>query len=97
MKIFNNLDDVRLALAQWTDGSKVVIVHSALHLPIIKIADENQVSVLISDLGLTLKFIKDLQQHKIGAVFIAVDDAEYQEVKQAAKLRDDISITLFKI
>lgn len=84
-------------LRQWTDGPKRVLVHTQNHYPIIQLANDMGIEVMISAIALTAHYIAGLPQNSIGSIFVVVDEADFKEAQMITSVRPDLSIQVFSI
>lgn len=72
----NLLEQIRSELRAWSDGPKHLFVHSSKHMPIIHLAQQENVEVLVSTPVLT---VTALEKAKVGK-FIVVFDGDDEDV-----------------
>ena len=85
------LDRLRIYFQSWTDGPKKVLVHSATHMPIVQLAEELGVEVLVGSFKDNLDYLKFYDG--AATLFIVGDDElEVNDIKHVRSIyrRNDI-------
>jgi hypothetical protein len=85
------LNRLRIDFQSWTDGPKKVLVHSSAHIPIVHLAEELGVEVLIGAFDDNLLYVGNYKD--AGTLFVVGDDErEINDIKYVKAVHNGTDI-----